>query len=446
MKYSDFLFELPKPTMSETETNCYGKPRLRTPTRNQIEIHTSSLDQLISEDHLVRQVWKYVERLDLAKILNRIKATEGHAGRSATDPKILVTLWLYATIEGIGSARIIGRYCKEHLAFQWICGGIEIDRKTISDFRTENGEIFDDFLAQGVAVLIKADIVKLEEVAQDSMKVRASAGKHTFRREKTLKELYQLAKEHVTKLKQELEDDSTKSLTRQQAAKKRAAEEKLNRLDAALKEMKVYRGQIDHNKTKHKKKKLSAEERAEIRVSTTDPEARNMKMAGGDFRPAYSLQYAIDVDTGYIVGSNVVNAGTDGGQILPMFESIKGRYKTIPKRYLADGGFKNKTDITALFECGCEAYIPLPRNKKLGQPLLDPKESEAVIEWQKRMCKEESKKIYHRRASSIEWFNAGVRRRGLYQLILRGIENVKIIASMHAVVHNMLISISNKLF
>jgi transposase len=231
-----------------------GKPRLLKAARFQIEMQWTALDELIDEDHPVRQIWAYVENLNLASHLNTIKSIEGTAGRSAIDPKILIALWLYATIENIGSARVLDRYTREHLAFKWICGGVPIARKTISDFRTSNGELFEELLAQGVAVLVKSGMTVVEEIAQDGLRVRASAGRGSFRREKTIKELYKQAKERLATLKKEIEEDPSGCISRQQAAKKQAAEAKLKRLKAAQQEFDAYIEQKESLRKKHKKK------------------------------------------------------------------------------------------------------------------------------------------------------------------------------------------------
>ena len=112
-----------------------GAPRLRCAERGQVEWRPFSLDQLVPEDHRVRLVWRFVEGLDLAPLLAGIKAVEGHAGHAAADPRILLALWLYATVKGIGSARELARLCEEHIAFRWLCGGVGMNAKTLADFR-----------------------------------------------------------------------------------------------------------------------------------------------------------------------------------------------------------------------------------------------------------------------------------------------------------------------
>jgi transposase len=172
MTHQEMLFPLPTKPLPENLPKSSGIPRVKKACRTQYEIRNSTLDELVDENHVVRNIWAYVDSLDLSIAYNSIQAVEGNAGRPAIDPKILVALWLYATIEGIGSAYVLTRYCKEHNAFRWICGGIEIERRTISDFRVDQGELFESLLAQSIAVLLRNNLVSLREIAQDGVRVR----------------------------------------------------------------------------------------------------------------------------------------------------------------------------------------------------------------------------------------------------------------------------------
>jgi transposase len=162
-------------------------PRLKHPIRNREIITIGTLDALLPENHVVRLVWEYVIGLDLLEIINKIKSVPFHPGAPAISPYILMTLWLYATMEGITSAKTIARYCEEHIAYRWICGGVNVNEHTISDFRTAYPEAFSNILTQSVKVLLPEGVVSLETVAQDGMKVEANAGTSSFRRDKTLK-------------------------------------------------------------------------------------------------------------------------------------------------------------------------------------------------------------------------------------------------------------------
>ena len=200
-----------------------GPRRLRGAVRNQIEFQECSLDELLSEDHEARIVWDYVCGLDLSELIERIQAVQGGPGQAPADPRILMTLWLYATLRGVGSARELNRLCVHHAAYRWICGGVSMNYHTLSDFRTQHGELLDRLLTESVAALVAEGLVTLDRVAQDGMKVRASAGASSFRRQPTLEEALAEAEQQVANLRQELETDPAAQKTRQEAARMRAA-------------------------------------------------------------------------------------------------------------------------------------------------------------------------------------------------------------------------------
>src|SRR5713226_6345833 len=109
-------------------------PRLRHANREQATMRVCALNDLIPDDHSVRIVWDHVSGLNLSPLLAKIQATEAHAGAPATDPRILMSLWLYATLRGIGSARELDRRCREDIPFEWICGGVTLNYHTLADF------------------------------------------------------------------------------------------------------------------------------------------------------------------------------------------------------------------------------------------------------------------------------------------------------------------------
>lgn len=437
MSEQNTLFDLPKHILEPVQENNYrGKPRLRTAIRDQYEFMHSTLDKLISDDHQVRNVWNYVSQLDLLPMINKINSVPGNPGRSATDPKILLALWIYAIIEGIGSARLIERYASEHLAFKWICGGVSVNHHSISDFRKNNSEEFDQLISETIAILMKRNLVNLKRVSHDGMRVRASASSSSFRRERSLKECLVMAEKQVTTLRKEIDDDPGACVNRKQAAQKRAAEESKARIKEAMKELKKLKAEKEKAKKKHRKK-LTDEEKKEIRASTTDPEARKMKMANGGFNPAYNMQIVVDTASRIIVGIEVTKRGNDYGEILPLSQQVKNRCGVMPKEWLADQGYLDFNDIEGLAKEGCKAYIP-PKKVKNDVPRYG--QSKEINEWRLRMNTDEAQEIYKERASTSEWVNAGMRNRGMTQLLVRGRKNVRGMLSLHALSHNMIVA------
>jgi transposase len=405
-----------------------GRPRLRCAVRDQIVMHCEAVDDLIPVDHPARLIWKYVDGLDLSPLLDQFQAVEGEVGRAGTDPRILMTLWLYATIEGVGSARELDRLCQHHSAYKWICGGVSLNYHTLADFRVEHEAFLDTLLTQSVAALMSAGVVELKRIAQDGMRVRASAGTSSFRRRPTLERLLEEAREQVQALKAEIEADPAGGRRRQKAAQKRGAEEREKRVQEALAEL-----------AKIEAKKPAAE-KAEARASTTDPQARRMKMACGGFRPAYNLQFATDTATQVIVGVDLINVGSDKGQMRPMHEQLKRRYGRTPQEYLADGDFAYGEDIEHLQRGETTVYTP---PKKTGNPNRSPDEpvagdSAILKEWRRRMASPQAQLVYRDRAASAECVNAHARNRGLQQFPVRGPTKTRLIGLWYALAQNLM--------
>jgi transposase len=415
-----------------------GKPRLRVPMRTQVEMQWASLDELLDPDHPVRIVWAAVCKFDLKCWLNEIKAVERHVGRNATDPRLLVSLWVYATLKGIGSARELDRLCREHMAYKWLCGGVSVNYHMLSDFRSQGSDKWDELLTQLVAVLLKAGLVKMDRVAQDGMKVRASAGKSSFRRGDRLEEFLEEARQQVEALKQLAEEDGEELTRRQRAARERAARERQQRIEEALRE----RDELQQQR--EAKAKKSGRKVDEARASTTDPEARTMKFADGGYRPGYNVQFATDTESGVIVGVEVTNAGTDNEQLTPMLDQLDERYDRVPGEALVDGGFAALEAIEQANDRGCTVYAPLKDEKKQRAAGKNPNErkqgdSDAVADWRSRMGTEAAKLIYGLRCQTAEWVNAQCRNRGFRHMPVRGRPRCRIVGLLYAITHNLVV-------
>lgn len=407
-----------------------GLKRLRRAVRNQVEFQECALDELLAEDHQARIVWEYVSGLDLSELYAQVQAVEGGPGQPPADPRILLALWLYATLRGVGSARVLDRLCVDHLAYRWICGHVSMNYHSLSDFRSLQGDLLDRLLTESVAGLMAEGLVTLDRVAQDGMKVRAAAGAASFRREPTLEELLADSEAQVAQLKQELETDPAASKTREKAARQRAAEERAARIRAALEQL---------PKIAQSKK---PKDRDQARASTTDADARVMKTADGGYRPAFNVQLATATDSQIITGVDVTNSGGDQGKMLPMVEQHEQRYDERPREMLVDGGFVKKADIDAVSspQGDTTVYAPVMKSKDPERDAHTPcdDDSPAVAQWRQRMASEEAKTIYKERAATAECVNALARNRGLQRFLVRGLEKVKAIALWYALAHNLM--------
>jgi transposase len=402
---------------------------LETAERGQIEFQQSSLDELLSPDHLARQVWDYVEGLDLGVLYGRVRTTVQSTGRPAIDPAILMSLWLYATLDGVSSARLLDRLCESEAAYRWLCGKVSVNYHTLSDFRSEAGPVLDDLLSRSMAGLVVSGLVDLQTVAVDGLRVRASAGSNSFRSGKRLQELYEAAKDAVEQLRTELEEDPGLAERRTKVRRKAVAEDRLRRLEEARRA----HAEIEQRRQEQDRKQRRKTPRNDkpARTSISDPQARVMKMSDGGYRPAYNVQITTAAAGAHVISVSVTEQGTDHGLLAPAFDEVERRYDVKPHIGLADGGYCSKADIEALHAKEIELFCPLPSNGK-GDPTAPRKgDGPGAIAWRQRMASEQGQAIYKRRFPT-ERPHAHMRNHGLQQLLVRGADKVKAVMLWHA--------------
>ena len=423
---TDSLFPLPDASRPVSES-APTAARVQCPNRTQLELRPVDLESLLPEDHRVRLVWDFVEGLDLGPFYEAIKAVEGHAGRPPIDPAILLALWLYATLEGVGSARALARLCEAHDAYRWICGGVTVNYHTLADFRVAQPERLDSLLTTSVATLLEHGLVELTRVAQDGVRVRASAGSASFRREERLLHYLAAAAAQVTALREQVESDPGATSRRQAAAQRRAAEERRRRVAEALEQLPEFEA---------RRKKAGV--KGPARLSTTDPDARVMKMPDSGYRPAFNVQFMTTTQGQIIVGVAVTNAGTDQGQLGPMVEQLQRRYGRAPTELLADGGFVDLDDLRGLAQTapGCQVYAPpKERDDPTREPVRWP-DGPTITAWRQRMQTAAGQAIYRERAATSECVNAQARNRGLRQFLVRGLHRVRAAVLWYALAQN----------
>ena len=408
--------------------------------RNQVEWAPRVLDDLLPADHQARIIWACLERLDLSSFYASVKAVTDRPGRPASDPQVLLALWLYATADAVGSARRLARLCEEHDAYRWLRGGVPVDYHLLAAFRVIHQQELDDLLTQILTVLMAQGLVTLERVAQDGMKVRASAGAASFRGAERLRECLAEAREQVETLKRERGHRERQDTQRQVAAQERAARERLERVEAALQllpQARAAKQRQERTLAKPKRERVR-----EPRVSTTDPDARVMHMPDGGFRPAVNVELATEVTSQVIVGLTISNRGSDQGEALPMETQVHERTAVHPDAYLMDGGFVKRDDITALEQAGITVYAPLrpPRTTTSGREATDPRpdDSPEVRAWRERMGTEEAKQIYKERAATAECVNARCRQHGIHQFPVRGLDKILSVMLLAVITHNLL--------
>jgi transposase len=408
-------------------------PRLRRANREQILMRPCALDELIHQDHDARLVWELAETWDLSQFLETIEARGETPGRPATDPKILIVLWLYAATQGVAGGRELARLCQMHDAYRWICGSVTVNYHMLNDFRVEHGAALEHLLTQMLAVLIRGGLVEVSRIAQDGTRVRAGAGANSFKRRETLEQALQQAQAHLEIIERQAKnaEDATE---RRRAAEQRAAQRRVDRMKQALEELKEVEQAKAQQKAKPTKKNPP-------RASVTDPEARFMRMPDGGTRPAYNVQLAVDTKSRAIVGVEVTNAGSDAGLSEPMRAEIEATTGAKVDNQLLDGGYVKLEVVDQAAAAGTTLYMPVPKPRKKDSDPHEPKktDSPAVSQWRVRMGTAEAKAIYKERASTIETANGELKSvRGLNPFRVRGVAKAHCVALWCALGYNIM--------
>jgi transposase len=397
--------------------------RTREPERNQVAIRFEAPEDVLPSDHRARVLWHLLGQLDLSPLLAEAKSVEGRQGRDVLSVRMLLTLWLYAISEGIGSGREIERRLKTDPAFQWIVGDQSVGRTKLNEFRVSHRVALDKIFTDVLAVLLHKQLLSLDLVAQDGTRVRASASAPSFRRAESLEACREQAQLHLRAV---LAEDDDEADLRARKAREAKAREHAERVEAAIAAVK----QLDNGRRDSKP-----------RASTTDPEARVMKMPDGGFRPAFNVQLATagspEGGPRTIVGARVTNVGSDMGSVKPMLDDIAQRTGRLPETLLADANHASFEDIKDAAARGVEALVSVPKRSKNAKAQAE--RAPEIEAWLKRMETDESKEKFRARASLCELTNAHAKSRfALSTLLVRGIEKVTCVVLLTALVSNLL--------
>jgi transposase len=402
------------------------KPRVAEPQRRQAVIRFELPEETLPPTHRARVLWEVVGTLDLGKFLRGVKAVAGTVGRKTLSPRMKLVRWLYAISTGIGSAREIARLVRSDDAYRWIVGELEVGHDTLSSFRVDHGAALDELMTDILASLMYKGVLSLDLVAQDGIRIRAAATAPSFRRYESLLECREQAALH---LKATIAQADDPELTRAQH---------LARLAAALDFQRRVEEAISTVAELQKTRKPSDKP---ARASTTDAEARVMKMADGGFRPAFNVRMTTAGSPlggpRTIVGVQVTNVGSDMGSIAPMLDEIKWRTGQLPKTLLADANHAKHECIRAATAAGVETIVAVPERTRNGGANAD--DDPAIVAWRARMETDEAKKLYRARASLCELTNAHLRtHHGVDQFLVRGLAKVTCVALLGAIASNLL--------
>jgi transposase len=315
--------------------------------RQQLLLRPVEVEKLVDLDHPVRAIWELVGRLNLESFYAEIESVEGVAGRPVWDPRLLISLWIYAYKDGVSSAREIARLCEYHPAYQWLSGLEVVNYHTLADFRIRHKEALDRLFIEVLGVLSHEGLVTLQRVMHDGTKVKACASDKSFRRKATLEDHLRLAREQV----EQMGDPESEELSQRVAkARQRSLREKQQRLEEALKELE----QLEAPRSK-------GLEKGKVRVSSTDPQARIMLQAKGAYGPAYNVQISTDAQSKIIVGVGVTQAPTDAAELEPAVERIETNMGDGPEQMVVDAGFTNQATMEAMSESQVDLIGALPQ-------------------------------------------------------------------------------------
>jgi len=330
-----------------------AQPRVKPVDRSQLSWQILDVERLIEPEHPARAIWELVGRLELDGFYAAIEAVEGAAGRTPWDPRLLVSLWVYAYSRGISSAREIARRCTSEPAFQWLCGLGEINHHTLSDFRVNHDASLRELFVQVLGVLSSEGLVSLERVMHDGTRIKACAGADSFRREKRLKEHLEAARKQVEAMGDPREEEPT----RKQAARERALRERQQRLEQALEEV---------QKVRQAKR---AQDKEQARASQSDPQARIMKQSDGGYAPSYNVQLSTEASHRIIVGAEVSQSGSDFVHLIGAVAQVEQNLGNKPAQVVVDGGFTSRENILAMAEQGVDLIgsLPQPNPSSAGQ-------------------------------------------------------------------------------
>ncbi len=466
-----------------SQENAGNKPLIRHVNRQQMSWRAVDVERLIGEDHPARAIWALVGRLDLSRFYEGIESSAEEGGRPAFDPQLLISLWVYAYTQGIGSAREVARRCEHDPAFQWLTGLDEVNYHTLADFRVEKQKELDELFTQVLAALSKEGLITLEQVMQDGTKIKAQASVRSYRQEETIREHLERARRRVAEMG-DPRNEETSPRTKQ--ARERARREQQERLENALQELE-----------KLQERKQGEQAKSKVRVSSSDPQARVMHHSDGGLALSYNAQISADAAHGLIVGVAVTPEVNDYAQLLPAVERVEERLKKKPRQMVADAGYTTRETIEAMAErkidflgsltgaeklsradtmdrlppsafvydrerdcfvcpegkllgyegrhtkkkgftyyryeaewrdCQSCARKPqcCPENQKQGRSVVRGEESAAVLAFHQKMATEKAQAQYRRRGGVVEFCHAWIKSKlGLRQFHVRGLVKVQ---------------------
>jgi len=394
------------------------------------------VDDLVPPNHDARIVWRLVKGLKLKKLNRNIRAKGKVAGRPAHTPKVLLALWIYGTMEGVGSARALSELTQYHHAYRWLSKGLTVNYHTLSDFRSKYTEVLDELLTQSITGLIQSKVVDLESVLIDGTSLKANASHGSFKTRSEIQDIQETLSNHINYLKNELHDNPSGTQKRLLQRRQKISQKLDEKAESALAEMET----VEEEKEVAKKKRSKTSKVLKASVSITDSDARIMRQKRGDISAGYNAQICVDPNSFMILGIDITNRRNDYGQASPMMDQLKRRYSQYPKQTIVDSGYISRSEIQKFQDLGVDLIGPIPTVKETVLPethrkrkYLEKKESPSYTTWVEKMA--QSKPLMKLR-KRVETVYGNLHNHGLRNLSLRGLSKVRSELLLHALAHN----------
>jgi transposase len=314
--------------------------------RSQSSWQVLDYERLIEANHPARVIWELAGKMNLEPFAQNCQTREGEAGRPCWPPRLLVSVWVYAYTQRVASARAMERLMAYEPGLRWLTADQEVNHHTLADFRVGHREALEKLFIEFLAMLEKAGVVNLQTLLQDGTKMKAQAAKSSMHRRRTLEKRLKAARKVVKKLDREAAQEKEKLDERRQAAQQRAAREAVARGEAALKELENLAA------------RTTPKERADLRVSDSEPEARKMKDNDGGFHPGYNMQVTTEAQSRMIVAVGLTSENNDLHQMLPALERVEQSGLTAPRTIIADNGYATRDNVEQTAERNVELIAP----------------------------------------------------------------------------------------
>lgn len=314
--------------------------------RKQLRWETLDVERLIAANHPARIIWELSGRLDLSRFEQEYKSKEGSAGRPCWPARLLVSVWVYAYSIGVASARAIERLMGQEPGLRWLAATESINYHTLADFRVGHKEALEELFAQFLTLLEQAELVDLSTILHDGTKVKAVAGSGSFHRRQTLEKRLRRARQVVRELDRQAAEEHEPMEERRRAAQQRAAQEALVRAQAALQQLQRLEAATP------------ASEHQDLRVSSSEAEARKMKQGDGGVAPSYNVQVSTEAQSRMIVGLGLTTAANDTQELMPAVERVEQNSRQKPATVVADNGYATRRNVEKTTEQGIELIAP----------------------------------------------------------------------------------------